>query len=94
MDWPIDPDDPEWFGESRQGAYQTGEDDGEDNEYTLQTFTYGAGELPPGAKMSAKVPPSWHGGEAAAWFAFEELVTDWMDMTTLDVDKRGPALKA
>ena len=94
MEWPHDPDDHGYDSESRQGAFHTGFEAGEEEEYTLQTFSYASAELPPGAKMSAKVPPSWSGGEASAWFAFEELVQDWVDLTTLDVDKRGPALKS
>jgi hypothetical protein len=31
--------------------------------------------------------------EKHQWFAYEELVDEWLDVTHLDADKRGPALK-
>ena len=80
------------FLSSRQDAFQTVEDQLE-QEYAMQTFTYGSSELPPGAKMTAKIPPAWQGGQAASWFAYEEAVTDWIDVCSLDPEKRGPALR-
>ena len=52
---------------------------------------FATGDLPPGALMSAKVPPSWNG--RGSWFAYEELVNDWEDSCTLEKHLRGPALK-
>ena len=52
--------------------------------------TYGI-DLRPGELMSPKVPPAWDG--RGSWFTYEELVYDWVDCTTLDISKRGPALR-
>ena len=50
-----------------------------------------ASELLPGQLMSPKVPPAFNG--RGSWFAYEELIYDWIDITTLDVPKQGPALR-
>ena len=50
-----------------------------------------AAELPPGAVMSPKIPPAFNG--RGSWFAYEELVHDWEDITTLPPVARAPALK-
>ena len=52
---------------------------------------FATGDLPQGALMSAKVPPSWNG--RGSWFAYEELVYDREDSCTLEQHLRGPALK-
>ena len=57
----------------------------------LAVQAYGASELAPGQLMSTKVPPAWSG--KGSWFAYEELVYDWVDITVLDKDKQGPALR-
>ncbi len=44
------------------------------------------GILPP------KVAPSFDG--RVSWFAFEEAIDDWLDITTLAPDKWAPSLKA
>ena len=41
--------------------------------------------------ISTKVPPLFDG--KTSWFQYEELVDDWVDLTTLQDDKHGPALK-
>ena len=41
--------------------------------------------------ITAKVPPMFDG--RTSWFQYEELIDDWLDLTTLDPDKHGPALK-
>ena len=41
--------------------------------------------------MTSKIPPSFDG--RTSWFQYEELIDDWLDLTTLDPDKHGPALK-
>ena len=61
-----------------------------DQDYALSADSYAA-ELAPGQLMSAKIPPAFNG--RGSWFAFEELVYDWMDITILDQDKQGPALR-
>ena len=43
------------------------------------------------AQVSTKVPPGFDG--RTSWFAYEEAIDDWVDFTTLEIDKRGPALK-
>ena len=56
------------------------------------TFYGGSDRLQPGQIMSPKIPPRFDGH--MSFFTYEELVTDWLDITTLDNDKQGPALKA
>ena len=41
--------------------------------------------------MTTKVPPSYDG--RSSWFAYEDAIDDWCDITELDNDKRGPALR-
>ena len=41
--------------------------------------------------ITTKVPPLFDG--KTSWFQYEELIDDWVDLTTLDEDKHGPALK-
>ena len=31
--------------------------------------------------------------DEASWFAYEDAIDDWCDITELDADKRGPALR-
>ena len=40
---------------------------------------------------TTKIPPAYAGD--TSWFAYEEAVEDWLDVTELDADKRGPALR-
>ena len=42
--------------------------------------------------VANKVPPAYDG--RTSWFAYEELIDDWVDMTTLEPTKHGPALKS
>ena len=42
-------------------------------------------------QVTTKVPPSFAG--RTSWFAFEEAVEDWCDLTELAPDKQAPALK-
>ena len=81
-----------------------GEDPGENHDYDdifgdESSFSFanthgvfGSDVLPHGHIMSAKIPPAWSG--RGSWFAFEENVYDWLDLTILDEEKRGPALKS
>ena len=41
--------------------------------------------------VTTKVPPLFDG--KTSWFQYEELIDDWVDLTTLDTAKHGPALK-
>ena len=41
--------------------------------------------------MTPKVPPQFDG--QSSWFDYEDLVDDWLGITTLDADKHGPSLK-
>ena len=40
---------------------------------------------------TTKIPPSYNG--KTSWFAYEDAVLDWIDITELDDVKQGPALK-
>ena len=42
-------------------------------------------------QVTTKVPPSYDG--RSSWFAYEDAIDDWRDITELDADKRGPALR-
>ena len=52
---------------------------------------FASGDLPPGALMSAKIPPAFDG--TTSWFQYEEMLLDWIDSTTLEEKLRGPAVK-
>ena len=38
-------------------------------------------------QVTTKVPPSYDG--RGSWFAYEDAIDDWCDITELDDDKRG-----
>ena len=42
-------------------------------------------------QVTTKIPPTFDG--RSSWFAYEEAIDDWCDVTELDADKRGPALR-
>ena len=63
-----------------------------DEETALSANVYGASELAPGQLMSTKVPPAFNG--RGSWFAYEEMVLDWLDMTIVPPERQGPALKS
>ena len=44
-----------------------------------------------GITMTPKVPPQFDG--QSSWFEYEDLIDDWLGITTLDADKHGPSLK-
>eukprot|EP00439_Symbiodinium_sp_Y106_P038858 s3756_g4.t1 len=44
------------------------------------------------AQVTTKVPPSYDG--RSSWFAYEDAIDDWCDVTELGNDKRGPALRS
>ena len=43
------------------------------------------------AAMTTKIPPAYNG--RSSWFAYEELIDEWVDLTTIADEKRGPNLK-
>ena len=47
---------------------------------------------PQGLHFTPKVAPSFDG--RTSWFAYEEAIDDWLDITTLAPDKWAPSLKA
>ena len=48
-------------------------------------------QLPPGQPFTTKIPPGFNG--LGSFFAFEELVYDWVDITQLPPEMHGPSLK-
>ena len=68
-----------------------------DDEYHPQTHhTFASGEyeaLARGAlKFTSKLAPAFDG--VSSWFQFEDLVEEWLDITTLDEEKRAPCLRS
>jgi len=47
---------------------------------------------PQGLHVTPKVAPSFDG--RTSWFAYEEAIYDWLDITTLARDNWAPSLKA
>ena len=102
--WSLSPsgsraDDP-WPEETFQTAYDAENTQGVytptavpfDEDDAMFAGAFGAVDLPPGQLMSTKIPPAFNG--KGSWFAYEELVYDWMDITVLEAEKRGPFLKS
>ena len=44
-----------------------------------------------GGRGITKIPPLFDG--QTSWFEYDELIDDRLDITVLEADKRGPALK-
>ena len=44
-----------------------------------------------GSGITAKIPPLFDG--STSWCKYEELIDDWLDLTVLEPEERGPALK-
>ena len=45
-------------------------------------------------KMTIKVPPAFNGHvQTQGYFAYEDSVEEWVSITSVDKDKRGPLLK-
>ena len=42
-------------------------------------------------QSTPKIPPAFDG--RSSWFAYEEAIDDWLDITVLPGDKWGPSLK-
>ena len=49
------------------------------------------GQLMMTVQVTTKVPPGFDG--KTSWFAFEDAVDDWCDVTELEAEKWGPALR-
>ena len=45
----------------------------------------------PHATMTTKIPPSYNG--RTSWFAYEELIDEWVDLTVINPEKQGPNLR-
>ena len=41
--------------------------------------------------ITTKIPPLFDG--STSWFKYEELIDEWLDLTVLQAEIRGPALK-
>ena len=67
-------------------------DDEEEESYAYANMAQSmASELKPGELFNHKVPPAFDGN--GSWFAYEEMVMDWLDLTSLDAEKQGIAVK-
>ena len=53
--------------------------------------TYGKSPMNMVQQVTTKIPPSFDG--TSSWFAYEEAIEDWCDITELEPEKRGPALR-
>ena len=42
-------------------------------------------------QSTPKIPPAFDG--RSSWFAYEEAIDDWLDITVLQAVKHGPSLK-
>ena len=49
------------------------------------------GQLMMTTQVTTKVPPGFDG--KTSWFAFEDAIDDWCDITELEAEKWGPALR-
>ena len=47
--------------------------------------------LPQGMTMTPKIPPGFDG--IMSWFEYEQLVDDWVALTTIEPARQGPSLK-
>ena len=52
---------------------------------------HGGGPLMMTTQVTTKVPPGFQG--KTSWFAFEDAIDDWCDITELETEKWGPALR-
>ena len=57
-----------------------------------QEDSYKTEELPAGALFTTKIAPAFNG--RTSWFAYEELIEEYLDTTILNGDKIGPALRS
>ena len=61
------------------------------NEVNSAMVTYGQQPIGVFQQVSTKVAPMYNG--TTSWFAYEEMIDDWIDVTELEPEKRGPALR-
>ena len=62
-----------------------------DEAHTTQAMsTYDITRMSQFSQVTTKMPPSFDG--KTSWFAYEDAIDDWCDITELDDEKRGPAL--
>ena len=68
-----------------QAGYDSSEDDqNQANAFQTQPVPIGHGAATH-VTITPKVPPHYNG--LTSWFNYEELIDDWIDITTLDEDK-------
>ena len=73
-------------------AYANVDEHPQEDEYSyISNHTLAASGLMPGELYSSKIPPAWNG--EGSFFMYQQLVEDWLDLTSLDEEKQGPALK-
>ena len=66
--------------------------DGEYESYVMrQRQPHGGSTLMTTTQVTTKVPPSFDG--KTSWFAFEDAIDDWCDITELEQEKWGPAMR-
>ena len=53
--------------------------------------TYGNSPVSMVQQVTTKIPPMFNG--TTSWFAYEEAIEDWCDITEIEPEKRGPALR-
>ena len=67
----------------------------DDEEYMEESevFAVNAGRqrLSAFQQVTTKVPPAYDG--RSSWFAYEDAIDDWVDITELEPEKQGPALR-
>ena len=68
---------------------ETGYRDGPQDKTALATNS--CARTPRGIQMTPTIPPSFDG--VMSWFEYEQLVDDWVALTTIEPARRGPLLK-
>ena len=72
-------------------------DEPNDDEYDYESYAirqrqpHGGSTLMMTTQVTTKVPPGFDG--KTSWFAFEDAIDDWCDITELEQEKWGPALR-
>ena len=61
--------------------------------FTDNHDAFGISDEPPKLdnRSTPEIPPAYDG--RSSWFAYEESIDDWLDITTLPPEKHGPSLK-
>ena len=76
----------EFTDESDGGVSNTGQAMAANDAWAAEDHVDG-----PKPTMTNKIPPTFDG--RSSWFAYEEKLDDWLDITTVDPEKQGPSLK-